>query len=109
MGVVAGIVSSMLDNFATALSFFSLHSVAEGPLLSDSYFQAFTVNGNYWKVVAYCSALTGNVLAIGSVSGVALLKLERMPLMWYFRNVGVNALAGWAAGLVLMILAASFA
>ena len=109
MGVVAGIVSSMLDNFATALSFFSLHSVAEGPLLSDSYFQAFTVNGNYWKVVAYCSALTGNVLAIGSVSGVALLKLERMPLMWYFRNVGVKALAGWAAGLVLMILAASFA
>ncbi len=109
MGVVAGIVSSMLDNFATALSFFSLHSVAEGPLLSDSYFQAFTVNGNYWKVVAYCSALTGNVFAIGSVSGVALLKLERMPLMWYFRNVGVKALAGWAAGLVLMILAASFA
>ena len=102
MGVLAGMVSSVLDNFATALSFFSLHSVEEVLPTGDAYQAAFATNGYYWKVIAYCAALTGNVLAIGSMSGVALLKMERMPLMWYLKNVGVKALVGWAVGLAIM-------
>ena len=108
MGALAGLFSSVLDNFATALSFFSLHSVEEVMPTSDPYMNAFATNGYYWKVIAYCSALTGNVLAIGSMSGVALLKMERMPLMWYLRHVGIKALAGWAAGLAVMAVIACY-
>ncbi len=106
MGALAGLVSSSLDNFATALSFFSLHTVEEVIPTGDAYQASFAVNGYYWKVIAYCAALTGNVLAIGSMSGVALLKMERMPMMWYLKNVGIKALAGWALGLVIMVCTA---
>ena len=103
MGALAGLVSSSLDNFATALSFFSLHTVEEVIPTGDAYQASFAVNGYYWKVIAYCAALTGNVLAIGSMSGVALLKMERMPMMWYLKNVGIKALVGWAMGLLVMV------
>ena len=103
MGALAGVVSSMLDNFATALSFFSLYSVEELLPTADAYQMEFATNGYYWKVVAYCAGLAGNVLAIGSMSGVALLKMERMPMMWYLKNVGIKALAGWALGLFIMV------
>ena len=106
MGALAGLVSSSLDNFATALSFFSLHTVEEVIPTGDAYQASFAVNGYYWKVIAYCAALTGNVLAIGSMSGVALLKMQRMPMMWYLKNVGIKALAGWALGLVIMVCTA---
>jgi Na+/H+ antiporter NhaD/arsenite permease-like protein len=99
----------MLDNFATALSFFSLHTVEEALPTADAYQAAFTTNGYYWKVVAYCAALAGNVLAIGSMSGVALLKMERMPMMWYMKNVGIKALLGWVLGLVIMVFIALWA
>ena len=108
MGAIAGAVSSVLDNFATAMSFFSLHHVEPVGITLDAYTQHFALNGYYWKVVAYSSALTGNVLAIGSMSGIALLKMERMPMMWFFRHVGVKALIGWAVGLVVMIITASY-
>ncbi|MBR7066533.1 MAG: sodium:proton antiporter [Prevotella sp.] len=108
MGALAGLVSSSLDNFATALSFFSLHSVEEVIPTGDAYQAAFATNGCYWKVIAYCAALTGNVLAIGSMSGVALLKMERMPLMWYLKNVGIKALVGWAMGLLVMVFIAQW-
>lgn len=106
MGAIAGVISSVLDNFATALSFFSLYPVNETPDLANTYSSLFATNGCYWKVVAYCTALTGNILAVGSMSGIAMLKMERMPVMWYFKKIGPKALLGWAAGLLVMILLA---
>ncbi len=108
MGLLAGMVSSVLDNFTTALSFFALHSVSEADVLSDPYLATFTTGGYYWKVIAYSSALAGNIFAVGSMSGVALLKLERMPMMWFFRNVGIKAIAGWIAGLAVMVAVCYF-
>ena len=105
MGIVAGLVSSVLDNFATALSFCSLYPV-EDAILGDGYANAFASNGCYWKVMAYCSAVGGNILAVGSMSGIAMLKMERIPVLWYFKNVGLKALAGGLVGLASLGLIA---
>ena len=109
MGVIAGGVSSVLDNFATALSFCSLYHVADDGMAGQgAYAAAFTTNGIYWKVMAYCSAIAGNVLAVGSMSGVALLKMERIPVMWYVRNVAPKALLGAFVGLAALAVVAFF-
>ena len=50
LGVVTGLLSSVLDNFATAMSFFSLYPVAE--TATDAYDAAFLQNGLFWKVIA---------------------------------------------------------
>jgi len=102
LGAVAGLISSVLDNFAASLSFFSLYPVAESA--AGGYGEAFLQNGIYWKIIAYSTALAGNIVAIGSMSGVALLKMERMRITWYMAHVGWKAAAGWMAGLAVMAL-----
>ena len=102
LGIVAGLISSMLDNFAASLSFFSLYPVAESA--AGGYGEAFLQNGIYWKIIAYSTALAGNIVAIGSMSGVALLKMERMRITWYIAHVGWKAAVGWMAGLAVMAL-----
>lgn len=106
MGVIAGISSCVIDTFATCMSFFSLHQVIDAQqlrLFSDSdYMSAFVTNGMYWKIIAYCSAMGGNVLLLGSMSGLALMKMEHIHVGWYFKHVGAVAAIGSALGLVLM-------
>ena len=60
-------------------------------------------NGLLWRVVAYTSAVGGNILAIGSLSGIALVKMERMRISWFFRNVGWKALVGGSLGFLIML------
>lgn len=93
-GLAAGAASTVLDGFATSLACFSVDSI---PQLQSCYVE----DGSYWKVIAYATAVGGNVLAIGSISGLVLLKMERISVGWYFVNVGwkalVCALVGFAS------------
>ncbi len=90
-GISASLLSTVLDNFATAITFFSLNPSAE-------------VNSIYWSVVVFASAIGGNVLCIGSMSGLALMKMERIRVGWYFRHVGIATLIGLVVGLVLLMV-----
>lgn len=101
MGIIAGTVSSALDNFATAASFFSLYDVS---MSTQGLAAAFVQNGIYWKVIAFVVPAAGNILAIGSMAGLALLKMEHMHVGWYFRNVGWKVMVGAVLGLVAMFL-----
>ena len=56
-------------------------------------------NGIYWKVIAYSVVVGGNVLAVGSMAGLSLQKIEHMHVGWFLRNVGWKALLGGIAGL----------
>ena len=103
-GILAGVVSTVLDNFATAMNFFSLHDVAG---LGDPNYTLVTdydTNGIYWQAIAYCVMAGGNVLGIGTISGLALMKMEHMRMGWFFRNIGWKALVGGVAGLVILWL-----
>ena len=108
-GIVAGVVSTVLDNFATAMNFFSLHDVAnvvdpsEG-FLDYNYINDYSTNGIYWQVIAYSVMAGGNVLGIGTISGLALMKMEHMRMGWYFRNIGWKALLGGVIGLAILWL-----
>ena len=68
------------------------------------YSSNFAQNGLFWRLVAYTSAVGGNILAIGSLSGLALMRTEGIQFGWYFRNVGMKALAGGSVGAALMML-----
>ena len=103
-GVAAGVLSTVLDNFATAMNFFSLHDVmglGDPTYAMDS---VYNTNGLYWQVIAYCVMAGGNVLGIGTISGLALMKMEHMRMGWFFRNIGWKALVGGVAGLAILWL-----
>ena len=99
-----GTVSTVLDNFATAMNFFSLHDLASVNDPSFSMLTDYHTNGIYWQMIAYCVMAGGNVLGIGTISGLALMKMERMHMGWYFRNIGWKALMGGVIGLAILWL-----
>ena len=103
VGAVTQTISMVLDNFTTAMTMISLHdsalqTVGSGAAQLTQYAQ----NGAYWKMVAYATGIGGNILCIGSLSGLALMKMERISLGWYLRNVGWKALIGSTLGLLLL-------
>lgn len=108
IGIITGGISCFLDTFATCMSVVSLYPVIDGThliSLSDSgYLSSFVQNGIFWKIIAYSSAMGGNILLIGSVSGLALMKMEHIHVGWYLKKVGFVAMIGWLIGLFIMWL-----
>lgn len=99
LGFFTQMLSSVLDSFTSLMTMVSPHDVVEGARNA-----LYVQNGAYWKVLAYATAVGGNILCIGSMTGLALMKMERIPLGWYFKNVGLAAFLAATAGLVAMYI-----
>jgi len=108
MGLVAGLVSTVLDSFATAMNFFWMCPVAETIDITQSqmpqYKALFATNGTYWKVMAYASAVGGTIMAGGSMSGMAFARMERVKMMSYISNFGLKVLAGGLLGFIALYI-----
>lgn len=102
MGLVAGCLSSVLDTFAACMGFITLYPAPVEGAVAEDCGSFFAQNGLYWKIIAYCSAMGGNILMVGSASGLALMKMERIHVGWYLRNVGWVAAAGCLIGLAVL-------
>ena len=107
--VVSGftaLMSTVLDNFVTAMSVFSFSDVfsPDGMVkLGDGITAASAVDADFWKIVVYASVVGGNILCIGSMSGIALMKSERIHVGWYLKNIGWKALLGGLLGGTLLM------
>ena len=108
LGVVSGILSGLVDTFTIAVSDISLYPVLSSEHMSfvpdAAYMCQFVVNGAYWKVIAFSTAVGGCLLCVGSVSGLALMKMEHMRMGWYLKNLSLKVLAGWIVGLAVLWL-----
>ena len=93
IGILAGLVSSIVDSFTIAISNISLYHVGGGDV---------AVNGNYWSVIAFTTAVGGCLLSVGSISGMALMKMERVHLGWYVKHLTPKVLLGWIVGYVIL-------
>ncbi len=91
MGAIAAAFSTVLDTFASAMSFISL-------------FQNFPQNDVFWKIIAFSTAMGGSTLLIGSVAGLALMKMEHIRVGWYLRNVGWVVALSWLLGMIALFL-----
>ena len=103
VGAVSGLLSAIVDSFKIAISDISLYPVVRGALPGD-YMGNFIANGAYWKVIAYSTAVGGCLLSVGSVSGLALMKMEHIRLGWYLKNMSLKVLAGWLIGFAVLWL-----
>ena len=107
VAVASGLLSSLVDTFTVAITDISLYPIIETDQLdrwADSdYLMNFTLNGAYWKVIAYATAVGGCLLSVGSTSGLALMKMEHMKFGWYVRHLTPKVLAGFLAGLLILM------
>jgi Na+/H+ antiporter NhaD/arsenite permease-like protein len=100
VGLVSGVLSSLVDTFTIAMSNFSLYPVLDAA--TDGYTQNFVQNGAFWKVIAFSTAVGGCLLCVGNVSGLALMKMEHVRLGWYLKHCTLKVLAGWMVGLLAL-------
>ena len=77
LGIVSGLLSGVVDSFTIAMSDISLYEIKDIAMVG-SYDANFMANGAYWKIIAYCTAVGGCLLSVGSVSGLALMKMEQI-------------------------------
>ena len=91
LGALTTAISSVLDTFATSITFIALH-------------EGTPENSIFWKVIAYGVATGGNILLLGSMSGLALMKMERVKIGWYLRHVGWVVAVSWVIGMGLMMI-----
>ena len=107
IGALAGMLSTVLNNIASTLTAITLcvptasASIATAPL---DYASAFMQNGAFWKMIAYTTTIGSNILGIGSIAGLAYIKVERVRISWYLRNIGVKCLIGGLLGFIVLIL-----
>lgn len=106
LGMVSGLMSGIVDTFTMAMTNISLY-----PLLDESqlhqwadagYMANFVQNGAYWKITAFTTAVGGCLLGFANSCGLALMKMERMHVGWYFKNITLKVLAGWIAGMAIL-------
>ena len=95
VAVVSGLLSSAVDTFTIAMTDISLY-----PIGADH----FATNGAYWKLIPYCTAVGGCLTTVGSISGIAMMKMEHMHLGWYLRNMSWKVLIGALVGLGVLYL-----
>ncbi|MCI6558469.1 MAG: sodium:proton antiporter [Prevotella sp.] len=108
VGILSGLMSGLVDTFTIAMSNFSLYPVVDEHhlnLWADSdYMTNFIVNGAYWKITAFSTAIGGCLLCFANTSGLALMKMEHVRIGWYVKNCTPKVLLGWAVGLAVLYL-----
>ena len=95
MGIGAALLSSIVDTFTIAVSNISLYDVGQG---------LTAVNGAYWSVIAFATAVGGCLLSVGSTSGLALMKMEHVSLGWYIKHIAPKVLLGFTMGYIVLWL-----
>ena len=98
-GILAGLLSSVVDTFTIAVSNISLYTVGVGDV---------AVNGAYWSVIAFTTAVGGCLLTVGSASGLALMRAEHVKIGWYIKHVTPKVLLGWIIGYLVLWLQLNF-
>ena len=107
VGSLTALMSTVLDNFVTAMSIFSFSDVltADGvEAITDVINSSAALDSPFWTRIVYASVAGGNILCIGSLSGIALMKAERIHVGWYFRHIGLKALVGGLLGAAVFFI-----
>jgi Na+/H+ antiporter NhaD/arsenite permease-like protein len=94
MGLGAALLSAIVDTFTIAVTNISLYSMQP---VGD-----FALNGIYWPIMAYATAVGGCLLSVGSTSGLALMKMEHIRVGWYFKTITPKVLAGFTIGFAIL-------
>ena len=98
-----GILASLLNNVTVVLGNIAIFSqdVAQS---HPEFDKLFSVNGTFWPLLSYTSAMGGSLLSIGSLAGYALMRMENVTLRWYIRHFAPKVLVGWFIGLVVFYI-----
>jgi Na+/H+ antiporter NhaD/arsenite permease-like protein len=89
---VIGILSAVIDNVPLVAAAMNMYSM-----------EVYPMDHSFWTLLAYCAGTGGSLLIIGSAAGVAAMGLQKVPFLWYVKNVSWIALLGYVAGILVFL------
>ncbi len=99
-GVFTGLISSVIDNVPFVLMGMNLFPMdTSAGTVSD-----FSIDGSYWQMLSYCCAIGGTLLFAGSLSGQAVMQVEKIRFAWYCRHIIWRVVVSWTAGMIVFWL-----
>lgn len=88
-----GILSAIVDNVPLVAASMGMYDLNTYPM--DHWM---------WEMMAYCAGTGGSILIIGSAAGVAVMGMERINFIWYFKKISLLAFLGYTAGAIVYLL-----
>jgi Na+/H+ antiporter NhaD/arsenite permease-like protein len=88
IATVIGLASAFIDNVPLVAATMGMYDLSE-----------YGTDDRLWQLIALCAGTGGSILVIGSASGVALMGLEKVDFLWYFKKVSLGATIGYFAGI----------
>ncbi len=82
-----GILSAVVDNVPLVAATMAMYDLT-----------VFPQDSSLWEFIAYCAGTGGSLLIIGSAAGVAVMGIEKIDFIWYFKKISFIALLGYVAG-----------
>lgn len=105
---VIGVLSSVVDNVPLVAACMGMYPVQDAATLAASadaeFMRNFVQDGLFWHLLTYCAGVGGSLLVIGSAAGVVAMGLEKITFGWYLRKITPLAVAGYAAGMLVIWL-----
>ena len=104
INLLIGVLSAIVDNVPLVAGAIGMHEIVTPETLQQvadpAYMSAFTVDGTFWELLAYCAGTGGSMLIIGSAAGVAVMGIEKIDFMWYLKNISFYAIVGYLSGFI---------
>ena len=91
--LLIGGLSAVVDNVPLVAASMGMYDMATYP--TDHWM---------WEFMAYCAGTGGSMLIIGSAAGVAVMGLEKIKFIWYFKHISLLALLGYVSGALFYLL-----
>ena len=105
---VIGLLSSVVDNVPLVAACMGMYPVQDAATIAagpeGEFMRNFVQDGLFWHLLTYCAGVGGSLLVIGSAAGVVAMGLEKITFGWYLRRIAPLALAGYAAGMLVIWL-----
>jgi len=88
-----GMLSAVVDNVPLVAASMGMYNM-------DIYPQDNII----WEYLAYCAGTGGSMLIIGSAAGVAVMGMEKVDFVWYFKKISIMAAIGYFAGAITYLI-----
>jgi NhaD family Na+/H+ antiporter len=93
IATLIGLFSAIVDNVPLVAATMGMYSIQE-----------FPIDSPLWHMIAYTAGTGGSILIIGSAAGVALMGLEKIHFIDYFKKAALPAFLGYLAGMGIYLL-----
>jgi Na+/H+ antiporter NhaD/arsenite permease-like protein len=93
IGIALGILSSVIDNVP-------LVAASQGMF----HLSAYPADHPFWEFLALTTGTGGSIIIIGSAAGVAIMGIEQINFIWYFKRISWLALIGFITGILVFFL-----